>query len=98
MDYVEGYTEGNTTLLYQGITMNLRQLYRKLVFLYIRKTPSQSETVEIAFRFKEFDCIIGDLNLNPALCEQKKKLGIICGETKYLSLEETTTVNLLYWL
>ena len=93
MDYVEGYTDGNTTLLYQGITMNLRKCYKKLVFLYIRKTPSQAETVGIACRFSQFDCIMGDLNLNPALLEQKNKLGILCGDTKYLALEETTTLN-----
>ena len=32
MDYVEGYTEDNTTLLYQGLTVNLRKYYQKLVF------------------------------------------------------------------
>ena len=46
MDYVEGYTDGNTTLLYQGITMKLKKFYKKFVFLYIRKTPSQSESIK----------------------------------------------------
>jgi hypothetical protein len=94
MDYVEGYTDGNTTLLYQGITMNLRKFYKKLVFLYIRKTPSQSETTKIAERFNKFDCIIGDLNLNPALAERKHKLEKLCGKTKYLALAEVTTLKL----
>ena len=50
MDYVEGYTDGNPTLLYQGLTMNLNFIYKKVAFMYIRKTPSQSETTKIAER------------------------------------------------
>ena len=94
MDYVEGYTDGNATLLYQGITMNLKTIYKKFVFLYIRKTPSKSETVKIADRFSTFDGIIGDLNLNPAQTEQKSKLEKLCGNDKYLSLTEVTTMKL----
>ena len=93
MDYVEGYTEGNATLLYQGLTVNLRKYYQKLVFLYIRKTPTQSENVQIAERFSQFDAIIGDLNLNPSLPEQRNKLDRICGKNKYLALKEITTLN-----
>ena len=63
MDYVEGYTDGNPTLLYQGLTMNLNFIYKKVAFMYIRKTPSQSETTKIAERFHDFDCIIGTLKL-----------------------------------
>ena len=94
MDYVEGYTDENTTLLYQGITMNLKKIYKKFVFLYIRKTPSQSETTEIAERFNNFDGIIGDLNLNPAKPDQKWKLTKLCGNNKYLALTEVTTLKL----
>ena len=94
MDYVEGYNDGNTTLLYQGITMNLRRIYKKFVFLYIRKTPSQLETTNIAERFIDFDGIIGDLNLNPSIPDQKHKLEKLCGKTKYLALAEITTMKL----
>ena len=93
MDYVEGYTDGNTSLLYQGITMSLRKFYKQIVFLYIRKTPSQSETIKIAERFNSFDCIMGDLNLNPSLTQQKPRLDILCGNSKYLALREVTTMK-----
>ena len=94
MDYVEGYTDGNPTLLYQGLTMNLNFIYKKVAFMYIRKTPSQSETTKIAERFHDFDCIIGDLNLNPKIADQQHSLKKICGNTKYLALEEITTTKL----
>ena len=94
MDYVEGYSDGNATLLYQGITMKLKTFYKKFVFLYIRKTPSQSQSIKIAQRFMDCDGIIGDLNLNPALSEQKDKLMKLCGKTKYLALKEVTTSKL----
>ena len=94
MDYAEGYTKDNPKLLYQGLIVNLKKHYKKLVFLYVRKTPTLIETKEIARRFANFDCIIGDLNLNPASEEQKQKLSIICGTTKYMALLETTTINL----
>ena len=94
MDYVEGYTDGNATLLYQGITINLNFIYKKMVFLYIRKTPSKSETTKIAERFHDFDCIMGDLNLNPKIAEQEHSLKKLCGKTKYLALEEITTTKM----
>ena len=93
MDYVESYTDDKSTLLYQGLTMNLTKHYKKIVFLYIRKTPNRKETKGIAQRFIKYDCIIGDLNLNPALREQKEKLEMICGKDKYLALEEITTIR-----
>ena len=93
IDYIEGYTDNDATLLYQGLTMNLTKHYRRIVFLYIRKTPSRKETNDIKKRLSKFDCIIGDLNLNPAIKDQKEKLKMICGENKYLALEEITTAN-----
>ena len=51
------------------------------------------ESKEIAERFHDFDCIIGDLNLNPQIHQQQKKLLEICGRSKHMLLEETTTTN-----
>ena len=73
--------------------MDIKSFSKKIVFLYIRETPSSEEATGIANRFKGFDCIVGDLNLNPAVFQDKKKLITICGKTKHMLLEETTTIN-----
>jgi hypothetical protein len=69
LDYVEGYRNDGESgaLLYQGIILDIKVIYKKIACLYIRQTPNQIETEELAGRFKNHDCIIGDLNLNPAL-------------------------------
>ena len=51
MDYVEGYTNNNSSLLYQGLVMSLKKYYKKIVFLYIRKTPSMAESQNLAMEF-----------------------------------------------
>ena len=95
LDYVEGHTQGkkDKKLLYQGIVINLKKTYKKIIGLYIRETPNEREVVEMSQRFDDHDCIIGDLNLNPAIAEQKKKLLHICGQQKCFALEEVTTIN-----
>ena len=61
--------------------------------MYIRETPNEKETAEVAKQFSDHDCIIGDLNLNPAIVivEQKSKLRMTCGTSKYMALTEITT-------
>ena len=95
LDYVEGYrmTNGVQNLLYQGLVVNTKKYYKKLLFIYIRTTPSQSEVAEIAKQFDDFDCIIGDLNLNPKIKEQKQRLDTLCGKEKVPVLNEFTTIN-----
>jgi hypothetical protein len=95
LDYVEGYTERRKakSLLYQGLVMNLKCCYKKIVFIYIRETPSEIETIQFSKRFSDYDCIMGDLNLNPEIREQKARLKLICGNMKTLDLEEFTTIN-----
>jgi hypothetical protein len=93
LDYVEGYNSNSRKLLYQGLVMDVKNYYKRIVFLYIRETPNNDETREIAKRFQDFDCIIGDLNLNPQIYQQKKKLLHICGRSKHMLLEEITTTN-----
>ena len=61
--------------------------------IYIRETPTKEEVTEMANRFKTFDCIMGDVNLNPAIDDQKAKLETICGRDKILALKEITTDN-----
>ena len=82
LDYVEGYKRNSTKLLYQGLVMDTKKYYRRMVFLYLRETPNSAEVSNMAERFKDFDCIIGDLNLNPAITEQRIKLEHICGKSR----------------
>ena len=93
LDYIEGYSSNNGNLLYQGLVMDIKSFYRRAAFLYIRETPSSVETNELTKSLTACDWIIGDLNLNPKIPEQKKKLLKICGKTKFMALQETTTVN-----
>ena len=95
LDYIEGYKSGNKerVLLYQGLVMNLRKYYQTVVYLYIKETPNEKETTEIRQRCDKFDVIMGDLNLNPSKETEKNKIMKLCNSTKYMALEEVTTVN-----
>ena len=73
--------------------MDIMPLYRRAVFLYIRATPNTEEVRKISESVENCDCIIGDLNLNPKVPEQRKKLISLCGKSKYMALEEITTIN-----
>ena len=92
LDYVQDQ-RNNGELLYQGLILDLKQIYKKIVCLYIRKTPSEKESSDIGKRFQHADCIIGDLNLNPAIPKQKSNLLKICGSIKSIALTENTTMN-----
>ena len=61
--------------------------------MYIRETPNEKETAEIAKQFADHDCIIGDLNLNPAIVEQNSKLKMICGTSKYMELKLLSNIS-----
>ena len=75
MDYVQGLTSNKGELLYQGLILDLKPIYKKIVCMYIRQTPNEKESSEIAERFKIVDCIIGDLNLNTK--NQKQRLTLL---------------------
>ena len=68
LDYTEGRKDKSQTLLYQGLIIKLKHCYKQFAFLYIRQTPSKKETNEIA---NKFDGIIGDLNLDPAVKNER---------------------------
>ena len=73
LDYIEGYKSTSKTLLYQELIMDIMPLYRRAVFFYIRATPNTEEVRKISESVENCDCIIGDLNLNPKVPEQRKK-------------------------
>ena len=91
IDNFEGYKTNTKNLLYQGLVVNIKNLYRRIVFMYIRETPNVQEVKKISQFVQKCDCLIGDLNLNPKLPDQRRKLMTLCGKTKYLALEELTT-------
>ena len=62
------------------------------MFLYIRETPNSDESLKLSKTLRNCDCIIGDLNLNPKIPEQKERLLTICGKTKHMALHEVTTI------
>ena len=95
LDYIEGYNSNNGKLLYQGLVMDFKTYYRRTVLLYIRETPNSEEVNVLTKTLRILNCdwIIGDLNLNPKIQEQKKKISTICGKTKFMALKEITTVN-----
>ena len=92
LDYIEGSKTKSQKLLYQGLVIDLKPFYKRVVFLYIRETPNSEESDRLFQSLKSSDCIIGDMNLNPKIPDQKNKLLAICGETKSLALEEMTTI------
>ena len=93
LEYFEGCNSNARTLLYQGLVLDIKSLYRRAVFLYIRETPSFDEIHKLRQSFKNADCLIGDLNLNPKIPDQQRKLMAMCGETMYMALDEITTIN-----
>ena len=82
--------KGNEVHL-QGIKMFFNKL--EFVFLYIRQTPSSSDIEKISNFCQHSSAILGDLNLNPRIPLEKKYLKKICGEDKYISLNENTREN-----
>ena len=90
MDYVQGL-QNNEELLYQGLVLDLKKIYKKIVCLYIRQTPNKKESLEIRDRFETVDCIMGDLNLNKETQSERLNLLQICGKNKSIALDEITT-------
>ena len=91
VDYIEGCTSNTNNLLYQGLVIDIKHLYSRFVFLYVRQTPTNEEIKNLKQALRKCDGIIGDLNINPTIPEQRNKLLTLCGTTKYMALEEITT-------
>ena len=92
LDYHQGNSSSNGELLYQVLIMDVKPLYKRIAFIYIRETPNLKETEELKRCLKSCDILMGDLNLNPKITEQNKKLSILCGSNRCMSLREITTV------
>ena len=65
----------------------------RVSFLYCRQTPSIKDTEKIKDIAQDSNYILGDLNLNPDIEDQKRKLDNLCGNTKILHLRDITTVR-----
>ena len=64
-----------------------------ITFIYCRITPSLEEVREIRKLTHFSSFILGDLNMNPAIKEQKEKLDILCGTDKIMHLNAVTFKN-----
>ena len=62
----------------------------ELGFLYCRQAPTVKECEAIVRKFNSCHFVLGDLNLSAHHLEDKKKLDLLCGESKYLALTEIT--------
>ena len=83
--------KNNYDIRMQGLALSIKELYKKILFLYGRQTPNNTETLRISGICRDFDVIIGDLNLNPSNHDRMQKLETICGESKFMDLSEKTT-------
>ena len=79
----------------QGFILRVKNTSLKIAFLYIR--PGKASKLLIRNLFNKYDChdcdiIMGDLNLNPKLSNDKKRLDQLCQEGKLEPfLNEPTT-------
>ena len=62
-------------------------------FVYIRETPDMKQLQALKEAFRNSDCIMGDLNLDPNREDDRKKLQQLCGPDKIRILHEHTTVR-----
>ena len=60
-------------------------------FVYINKTPTNSDLDKLCGTLRSSQLIMGDLNLDMARAEDQGKLDRLCGETKRRVLKESTT-------
>ena len=60
-------------------------------FVYIRETPNIPELERLREAFRHSDCFMGDLNLDPAREDDRKKLQMLCGPERVRILQEYTT-------
>ena len=68
----------------------MRIFYKKDIFLYVRETPNHEAARLTDKACKDFDIVIGDQN---SKLDELKKINIICGELRCISLTEQTTTN-----
>ena len=62
-------------------------------FVYCRTTPNIHESQWLMEKTADSHYIMGDLNLDPTVQDEKNKLKIICDKTKKSMLNEITTKN-----
>ena len=93
LEIFEGFTSSKKqkSILFQGLLVKIRDLFKQIIFLYVRETPNKKDTLAIADRCKDSDVIMGDLNLNPIKLDEKQKIKTVGGESRCMALNEKTT-------
>ena len=74
-------------------TIHCRINRHSFSFVYCRTTPTIRESEWLMEKTADFHYIMGDLNLDPNVTDQKNKLAVMCGSFKSPLLKETTTKN-----
>ena len=83
---------GDVKMVYvQVVRVQVKNM--KIGFVYIRETPNLDELEVLIEAFRHSDCIMGDLNLDPARDEDRKKLHKLCGPKRIMILKEHTTTR-----
>ena len=65
----------------------------KFSFIYCRITPTKYETEEIQTHIDSSDFVLGDLNLDPKIESDMKKLNDLCSKKKVVHLKRITTTQ-----
>ena len=98
------YTKFDTSLLKgfvnedcQGFVFRIQQIYKKVAFIYIRPGKATEHLIQNLIEYydcENCDLIMGDLNLNPRIINDRMRLRQLCQNEKLdILLKESTTRN-----
>ena len=86
-------TYGNDIKMVYVQLVRIQVKNMKIGFVYIRETPNADELEVLVEAFRHSDCIMGDLNLDPAREQDREKLQKLCGPKRIRILHEHTTTR-----
>ena len=93
MNSKQGVTDHQGKKMVYVQVIRIRVLQINVGFVYIRETPGADELKCLIEAFRNMDCIMGDLNLDPVRRSDKEKLQKLCGLDRVMILQEHTTTR-----
>ena len=78
----------------QMISLKVAQMFISVSFIYVRKTPDIEDIKRIKKYSYETEVLMGDLNINMNISEQKKLMTMLCDTGKKNVLNDVTTDKL----
>ena len=93
MNSKQGETIQQGQIMVYVQVIRIKVLHLKVGFVYIRETPGAAELQRLIEAFRNCDCIMGDLNLDPVRGSDKEKLQKLCGPDRVMILQEHTTTR-----